>query len=54
MDEDKTVRIGATAGDEMCNLYMMFYTKSQSQDQVSLFYTFVASGDLTMFSLSLR
>ena len=32
--ESREVRIGMTAGDEMCNLYLMFYTKSQSQQQV--------------------
>ena len=26
-------KIGHTGGDEMCNLYLMFYTKSPSQRQ---------------------
>ena len=28
--KDKTVRIGMGANDEMCNLYLMYYTKKEN------------------------
>lgn len=32
LDFDKSTRIGQTAGDEMCNLYLMFYTASRDPE----------------------
>ncbi len=31
-DFDQETNIGSTAGDEMCNLYLMFYTESRNPD----------------------
>jgi hypothetical protein len=32
LDFDKETRIGQTAGDEMCNMYIMFYTQSRDPE----------------------
>ena len=32
MDRSKVTYIGSTAGDEMCNLYLMFYSEAEGHD----------------------
>ena len=32
MSKSKVTYIGSTAGDEMCNLYLMFYSEAENQD----------------------
>ena len=32
MDKDNAVNIGSTAGDEMCNLYLMYYYEVENRD----------------------